>query len=576
MRNMFTAIEYVEYSINCGWSYSKAWSKREDHLDSPDWVTLTRREFRAAWEAAGGRFHREARSGPENAETEPAPVYVDQRGIFARVETGTAPEELVPDARPVLGGKLKAPDEYRPTLRGRRFVFTSAQNNSEVNLNFWQALMQFCKENNAQLAVSRYLYNKAGWQKNGGQAVKQSDESDDIWYDPKITPYLLDEQVKVCNGLVFCGELDILPTAVTPLNGLDNYTGENSAIVPHAKMQLKSLATMKHEDAKFLYTTGTVTLRNYIERRAGQIASYHHVYGALFVEIDDAGRWFARQLNADDNGVFFDLDKVYTPHGAYPASEVGRPTVTLGDIHAEKLDSQAFNTALDMLKVLNPENVILHDLLDFTARNHHNKRDPVWLYKQHVTGKDSVVEDIKDATQVVNRINTLLSDTVVYCIRSNHDVALIKWLKEGSTFIDPVNQKLWHHLNWKLLDKIDDPKFDIYEWTLKTYGDNDFTAKFILEDESLVINGIEYGLHGHLGPNGARGNPKAYRQLGRRANTGHTHSAGIIDGVWTAGVLGKLDMDYNVGPSSWSHSNIITYPNGKRQIVTQRGTKWRA
>jgi hypothetical protein len=35
-------------------------------------------------------------------------------------------------------------------------------------------------------------------------------------------------------------------------------------------------------------------------------------------------------------------------------------------------------------------------------------------------------------------------------------------------------------------------------------------------------------------------------------------------------------MKYNAGPSSWSHSNIITYANGKRCMITQRGNKWRA
>ena len=95
------------------------------------------------------------------------------------------------------------------------------------------------------------------------------------------------------------------------------------------------------------------------------------------------------------------------------------------------------------------------------------------------------------------------------------------------------------------------------------------------EDESLKIAGIEHGMHGHLGPNGARGNPKNLRTAGK-ANTGHTHSAGIVDGVYTAGVYGELDMGYNKGLSSWSHSFIITYPNGKRTICTIKdGRAWR-
>ena len=105
-------------------------------------------------------------------------------------------------------------------------------------------------------------------------------------------------------------------------------------------------------------------------------------------------------------------------------------------------------------------------------------------------------------------------------------------------------------------------------------------VRFLREDDSWVIcaeqgGGDECGLHGHRGPNGSRGSPRSFRQLGVRANTAHTHSAGIVDGIYTAGVSGVLDMGYNAGPSSWSHSHIITYPSGKRAIVTQRGSRWR-
>jgi hypothetical protein len=48
-----------------------------------------------------------------------------------------------------------------------------------------------------------------------------------------------------------------------------------------------------------------------------------------------------------------------------------------------------------------------------------------------------------------------------------------------------------------------------------------------------------------------------------------------MDGAYGAGVTGKLDMKYNKGPSSWSHSHIVTYPNGMRAIVTMWDGRWR-
>jgi glucose-6-phosphate 1-dehydrogenase len=64
--------------------------------------------------------------------------------------------------------------------------------------------------------------------------------------------------------------------------------------------------------------------------------------------------------------------------------------------------------------------------------------------------------------------------------------------------------------------------------------------------------------------------------MGRKRNQGHTHSAGIIDGNYTAGITGNLDQGYNDGPGSWSQSNILTYANGKRAIQTTWGNAWRA
>jgi azurin len=59
-------------------------------------------------------------------------------------------------------------------------------------------------------------------------------------------------------------------------------------------------------------------------------------------------------------------------------------------------------------------------------------------------------------------------------------------------------------------------------------------------------------------------------------NTGHTHTASILEGVYTAGVKANLEQGYNKGASSWSHSDIITYSGGKRAIVTFKNGKWRA
>jgi hypothetical protein len=514
---------------------------------------------------------------------------VDQDGLFLDgyeerecvevIDSTTRGADVAVPKKPLVGGRIEAPDEYRRRLEGTKFVFTCAQNNTAVHPEFWKALLTFCEVENAQLGVAKTTYNINAWEKASGITKDEADEqSNDIWYDPCIHPYLITEQVKVADDLLFCAELDILPTNVFPLNGLQNYTGHNSAIVPHTKMQMQSLATMKHKPAKLMYTTGACTMRNYIKRRAGQIAEYHHVYGAILVEIDPAGEWFVRQLNADDLGMFYDLDKAYGPGWCRPASDFGFPIVNLGDIHIEKLDHVAWAGALDMLAKLQPEAIMVHDLIDFEARNHHNKKDPHFQAQMLFSGNPSVEAGIKHGMQFMRKVAYDFPLATVYSIRSNHDEALLRWLREELKD-DPVNARYWHKMNYLVYSRIEEGATpDVFSLAMRATGFGEFpkNVRFIKEDDSLVINDIEFGMHGHLGPNGARGNPKAFRQIGTRANTGHTHSAGIVDGIYTAGVLATLNMGYNKGPSSWSQSHIVTYPNGKRTIITQRGAKWRA
>jgi hypothetical protein len=83
--------------------------------------------------------------------------------------------------------------------------------------------------------------------------------------------------------------MNILPTAVNPLAGLETYTHRKSAIFPHAKVALRSIATMQGEGTKFNYTTGTVTLKNYIQKKEGIKAEHHHRYAALVVEVNHDG-----------------------------------------------------------------------------------------------------------------------------------------------------------------------------------------------------------------------------------------------------------------------------------------------
>lgn len=480
---------------------------------------------------------------------------------------------------PIVDGEVHAPDELRGAFSGKRYVFTCAQNNTSVHADFLSALLIFCKRNEAELVVGGITYNKTGFQNSHKDADK-------IRWADEVLPYMLDKSVEVAPDLVWCGELNILPTAVRPLSGLESYCRHASGIVPHTKVALSSVPRVKGAPPKFMYSTGAVTKRNYIEQRAGQRASFHHVFGALYVEINDSGEWFARQLIANNKGEFYDIDTKYTARGWVIAD---RPVIAInwGDLHAECIDNDVRKGMGNMLETLRPHWQFVHDVSDFRARNHHNIKDPYIRAAQTGTPEDSVELGLRRTAGMLNALAAINKKYgMVVVVHSNHDDALTRWLREADYREDPVNARTFLKLQQVVYDKIACGElpydYSLLGIALRPYLRDVDHVQFLSPDETFKIcessagEGIECGMHGHLGANGRRGNPLEFTRLGCKCNTGHTHCAGIVDGVYTAGVSCPLDMGYNRGATGWSHSHIVTYANGKRAIITQRGSAWRA
>lgn len=477
------------------------------------------------------------------------------------------------DEKPIAGGMIVTPDDTRECLLGKKFVFTSAQNNTYVHSNFLKSLEGYCTHNNAELIIGTFHYNKKGFQ-NG--------KSEESWFDPSIRKYILDESREIAKGLLWCGELNILPSAVNPLSGLHNYTNRDSGIVPHAKLQLESLPTPLYDDCRMMYTTGTVTQRNYVEMKAGQKAKHHHSFSALVVEVDEQGVWFVRQLCAEKTtGCFFDLEYYYTPDGiGMDGDPCVVEAINFGDIHAAKLDPVVAEVswgkgAYSMMESLQPHHLFLHDIFDMQSKNHHNIKDPYFLYKMHIQGTESVKEEVVLTASVIESMNNRGAKVVI--VESNHDLALEKYLKEQDYRNDPVNAIFFLEMQLQNYYAMEGgKKLRTFKTACNMVNSELEGVLFLETDESFKICGdIECGSHSHLGNNGGRGSVLAYQKTGIRCNIGHSHSATIKDGVYQAGVSGRLQMGYNKGNSSWSNSHIVTYSNGKRTVVTIKDGKWR-
>lgn len=463
---------------------------------------------------------------------------------------------------PLTGGAMAPKAKQRESLAGRNFVFTSAQNNTEVHTDFLKSLQVYCAEKDAQLVIGQFVYNKNGFQ-NGVV------DGDDIYFAKELQPYFVADSRQVADDLVWCGELNILPTTKYPLSGLQQYTGAACSIVPASTIGLESVATQKALPAKIMYSTGCITQHNYIQKKTGQLAESRHNYGALVVEFDKDDKWFARQIETDESGCFYDLLNYYTPKGVESGAI---EAINWGDLHAEKSDSDVLESCIDMLDALNPNYQLFHDTFDMTGRNHHNRDNAHFLAEMFYNDSESVEKDIKTASSVLEMFSSETTHSVV--VESNHDLALTSWLVDNRYDFkkDPVNSMVYLELQLAQYKAIKEKRgaFNLLEFALQRFGGGLGNISFLNTDDSFAVAGVEMGMHGHVGANGSRGTPKQFQNLNCAVNTGHTHSASIYGNVYTAGVTGALDMGYNIGASSWSHSHILTYPNGKRAIVTMK------
>lgn len=490
------------------------------------------------------------------------------------------------NGKPLYAGRVGA---HKPIVRPlpvasevNRYILTVAQNNTALEPSTWNALTNVAKHYDAEIIVSSITYNRNAFakinEKIGADRSAVGVEGVDEWFPAEVRDFILDEDIQLAPTLMFAGRLNVMPTAPRPLNGFDSYTGEASMIIPHMRQHVRSVPTMKFSRTKILYSTGTVTQRNYIERTTGQKADFHHTYGGLLVEVTHEGKWFVRQLNVDKNGIAYDLDLKFMPNGDVAYDHV--EAINWGDIHAHKLSDEVIEASAEMLDAMEPRYQFLHDVLDFYSRNHHHIHDTHTLFRKWHKKAESVEGEVRDLIEKLKHFKRDFTKSVV--IESNHDQALTRWLKSTDYKKDPVNAIFYLEAELAIHKAIisGDEDFHTLEWAYRFCG-GDSETYFVREDESFVIcpehgGGIECGLHGHRGPNGRFGSPEAFSKMERRTNTGHTHSASMTDGNACAGVSGNLDMGYNVGLSSWSHSHVITYRNGKRTIVTQWDSDWRA
>lgn len=444
-------------------------------------------------------------------------------------------------------GKLRNYDTDK-----KYYLITWAQNATPVHAEFWKNLKAYSNYLDANLGVvqGRYQNPTSLWTSKMG-----SEE----WWDDEVKPYLDGARHRIHEYMDLLSDVKIRPTASTPLTGFEGVSGDRSSILGHPRVHLKSLPVLNGHPSKLLLTTGACTIKNYTDTKSGKKAEFHHTYGFVIVEIKDDLIYYVRQVTADDDGSFTDLNNKVS--NGEVSKILSCDAFVMGDLHVANVDHNIVEKTMQLFNVISPKNVVLHDLFDGQSVNHHEAKDPIKAYERYVNGNDIVLKEVEGLYKFIDQYDLIRFNPIV--VRSNHDEWLDRWIVGKDWKQDIPNAKEYFMYGLALLNG--NASKGLIPYLLEnTYG----SSITVLElDDSYKINGWEVGQHGHLGSHGSRGNLTQYRKLNTKVIVGDYHQPGRQDGAVGVGTYSKLRLGYNKGASAWMNAGAIIHEDGKVQHV---------
>jgi len=451
--------------------------------------------------------------------------------------------------------------EFKSQIDRSVLVITWAQNATPAHKGFLTALRAYAEANSGSLIVIPGRYKNATSRWTASQENEQ-------WWDKALTPYLHNQRTKLNKNLVLLGDISTQPTATAPLSGFEGITHGESGILGHPKLQMVVVPTPHQRLPKILTTAGACTVANYSDTKAGKKGDFHHVLGAVVVELVHGGLFHLRHLNARADGAFCDLDKAYYPDGS--VKDAGPYAgLVFGDAHPQFADPAVVEATFGrggLVERLNPKMLVFHDLLDSYAVNPHHIGNPFIAAAKRESKSDNIAVEVQDTIQwLIGKANG--RQAVV--VPSNHDDMLTRWVRNADWKYETVNGEFYLETALYMLRNTRMTKTGTMTPAPFPYWVNRARQKNIRclnRNESFTIAGIECSLHGHEGPNGARGTMKNLSKLGVKVISGHSHTPGIEAGHYRTGTMTHLSLEYTGPIGSWLNAHCSVDPFGKRHI----------
>ena len=452
------------------------------------------------------------------------------------------------------------------------FIVTSAVNNCKADPGFLSALELWREERQGVIVANPIRYHNP--------TTRKEDETDraDQWWDSNLHPYLLEEEIRPHRLLSFM-VMKAQATAANPLPArLDGRTKARSAIFGHPQLSMRTVATPQNDLPKILYSSGAVTIPSYSDTTAGDMGHFHHSLAAVIVEV--RGKKFHLREIIWDGEKFIDLDHAYYADRIEMAPQPA--ALVMGDIHVGETSEEVMEATFGpdgIVNVLDPRRLVLHDLANGTSVSPHEVNSRLTRAAQARRGLTSLQLELDEVAGWLQDLPEF--EKGVHVIPSNHDEFLDRWLERGEQKVESENLVIYHELSAAMLRAEEGASragdFPIaLELALKnhtTFDDPD--VDFHKLDAAFQVEGVELGMHGNRGSNGARGSRAGFARLGVKSVVGHSHSPGIWQGTVQVGTSSNYKLSYNTGPSSWLQSHALVHANGRRQLIHIIDGEWR-
>jgi len=358
-------------------------------------------------------------------------------------------------------------------------------------------------------------------------------------------------------------DVTVRPEIVNPLDSCQRHVSTGKmAIIPSPKLRMKVYADEQETSHKILVSTGAVTHPNYRDTQRGQVAKLDHQYSAVIVEVESRQKYHFRQLNADRNGVFYDLG--YRYNGSKKPEFERLEAMVLGDWHEFYNPLEVVQCTETMLGDLQPKRIFIHDLFDGDAISFFHEKDILVKARQKIEGRDRLDTALEACYKRLVWFRSVAPDTEIYVVKSNHDERLYHYVKEMKFRDDNANSGVGSRLFAEMLENGADPLLA----GIAHYGGKiPRGVHFLQRTDSMKVAGWTVSAHGDKGPSGRKATTSTLSNNYSYIIAAHLHSPEIFRNVFRAGTsTGR--MEYSEGcPNNWMNSHVLLPRNGHPQIV---------